>query len=73
MRKEGFYWVKFVGIWTIGEYDGAINMPWSICGQSEIYHEDMLDEIGSYLGQKPEDSRSPSKKEFSRMWGFANG
>ena len=44
--KDGYYWVKYEGEWTIAEYSGnTFAMFFCDC----LCNEDQLDEIGDYI------------------------
>lgn len=42
MRSDGFYWVKYRGVWVIAEYTCA---RWFICGVGDSFLSYEFDEI----------------------------
>jgi hypothetical protein len=41
-REAGYYWVKQVGEWLIGHYEGT----WTLCGRQDYpFTDEDLDEI----------------------------
>lgn len=49
-RKDGYYWVRFTGVWQPAEfsnYDGG--SCWSLTGTDHEFQDDELDVIGSQI------------------------
>lgn len=49
MRQSGYYWVKFHGEWTVGEYEGNCVCPWQIIGSDQIFDDNAFEKIGGKI------------------------
>jgi len=59
-RKDGYYWVKFNGMWKIGYYTrGYIFIYWSLVGSDYDYCDSDFSEIGPRIPEyKPKKRKS---------------
>ena len=57
--NKGYYWVWMVDSdeWTIGFFDGNAEdqYPWMVVGSDGIFKTKEIQEVGAYLGNKPND------------------
>lgn len=44
-RERGFYWVKYAGAWTIGQWSNRLE-GWELVGSEDFYRDKDFDEIG---------------------------
>lgn len=43
-RKEGYYWVKYLGEWTLGKFQKGL-YSWYLIGHEEYFKDGHFDEI----------------------------
>jgi len=67
----GYYWVKFCGEWTVGEYDPGSHYPWTLVGSDEIYMEWDMEEIGERVERREREEREGMKKPDLNKPAFA--
>ena len=52
-RQEGYYWVKFRGVFIIAYYNINIPNPWNIIGYTSFFKDSDFEHINEVRIKKP--------------------
>lgn len=47
-RERGFYWVRYAGAWTIGQWSNRLE-GWELVGSEDFYRDKDFEEIGNII------------------------